>query len=175
MNGPPDPFAPNPYAPNPYASNPYAAPQVQGVYDPSAQSPARLDAALYTSKHVALATFLGTPLGGAVLMALNEHRAGRAVAAVKTLLAGLVGTGFLITIGLVVPDSVPKFPISIGSIVVMSAIARSRQGTFVAQHHAAGGKQGSGWAAAGIGVVSLLVVMVPLVGILMLAELATGH
>ena len=113
MNGPPDPYAPNPYASNlanPYASNPYAAPQVQGVYDPSVQSPARLDAALYTSKHVALATFLGTPLGGAVLMALNEHRVGRASAAIKTLLAGLVGTGFLLTIGLVMPDAHPDVP-----------------------------------------------------------------
>lgn len=170
MNAPPDP-----YAPNPYTSNPYAAPQVQGVYDPSAQSPARLDAALYTSKHVALATFLGTPLGGAVLMALNEHRIGRASAAIKTLLAGVVATGFLLTLGLVVPDNIPTFPISIGSLFVMSAIAKSRQGALVTQHFSAGGKRGSGWAAAGIGILSLFVVMVPLVGILVVAELAAGH
>ena len=170
MNGPPDP-----YAPNPYASNPYAAPQVQGVYDPSVQSPARRDAALYTSKHVALATFLGTPLGGSVLMALNEHRLGRASAAIKTLLAGLVATGFLLTIGLVVPANIPTFPISIGSLVVMSSVAKSRQGALVTQHFAAGGKQGSGWAAAGIGILSLLVALVPLIGILTVAELATGR
>lgn len=177
--GPPQypqaPYAPNPYAPNPYATNPYAPPQVQGIYDPSAQRPVRLDVALYTSKHVALATFLGTPVAGAVLMALNENRVGRAGAAIKTLLAGLVATGFLLTLGLVLPDNVPTFPISIGSLFVMSAIAKSRQAGFVAQHFAAGGKQGSGWAAAGIGLLSLLVVLVPLAGVLIVAELAAGH
>jgi hypothetical protein len=40
---------------------------------------------------------------------------------------------------------------------------------------AAGGKRGSGWAAAGLGILALLVVMVPLIGILMAAELAAGH
>lgn len=159
--------------------NPYAAPQVQGVYDPSAhpsaESPARLDAALYTSKHVALATFLGTPLGGAVLMALNERRLGRANAAITTLLSGLVATGFLFTIGFALPESIPRFPISIAPIFVMAGIARSRQGALVAQHFAANGKQGSGWAAAGIGVLSLIAVLVPLVGIFTAGELATGR
>jgi len=147
---------------------------VQGVYDPSAQSPARLDAALYTSKHVALATFLGTPLGGAVVMALNEHRLGRASAAITTLLAGLVATGFLFTIGFLLPDSFPRLPISIGPLLVMAAVAKSRQGALVAQHFAANGKHGSGWAAAGIGVLSLIAVLVPLVGVLTAVELA-GH
>lgn len=155
--------------------NPYAAPQVQGVYDPGAQSGARLDAALYTSRHVALATFLGTPLGGCVLMALNEQRLGRARAAITTVLAGLVATGFLLTIGFVVPDNVPTFPISIGSLFVMAAVARARQGAAVAQHVAAGGKPASGWAAAGIGVLALVAVLVPLVGILVLADLAGAH
>jgi hypothetical protein len=166
MNAPPS----GPYG----APNPYAPPQVQGVYDPS-QSPVRLDVALYTSRHVALATFLGTPLGGAVLMALNESRIGRAGAAIKTLLAGLVATGFLLTLGLVLPPNIPTFPIAIGSVVVMSSIAKARQAADVAQHFAAGGKHGSGWAAAGIGILSLLVALIPLVGILFVAELVTGH
>ena len=154
--------------------NPYAAPRVQGVYDPDLQSGARLDAALYTSRHVALATFLGTPLGGAVLMALNEHRLGRGRAAVTTVLAGLVATGFLFTIGYVVPDNFPTFPLSIGALLAMSAVARSRQGALVAQHVAAGGKPASGWVAAGIGIVALVAVMVPLIGILALADVAVA-
>ena len=188
MNAPPPrPFGPPqpPYAPSPpYAQNPYAPPQVQGVYNPShpshpshpsQKSAARLDVALYTSKHVALATFLGTPLGGAVLLALNESRMGRAGAAIKTLLAGLVATGFLLTLGLILPANIPTFPIAIGSVVVMSSIAKTRQADLVAQHFAAGGKRGSGWAAAGIGMLSLLVVLVPLVVIFFVAELVTGH
>jgi hypothetical protein len=169
MNAPPS----GPYG----APNPYAPPQVQGVYDPShpSQSPVRLDVALYTSKQVALATFLGSPLGGAVLMALNESRIGRAGAAIKALLAGLVATGFLLTLGLILPPNIPTFPIAIGSVFVMASIAKARQAGFVAQHLAAGGKPASGWAAAGIGILSLLVALVPLVAILFVAELVAGH
>ncbi len=131
--------------------------------------------ALYTSNHVAFATFLGTALGGAVLLALNESGMGRAGAAIKTLLAGLVATGFLLTLGLILPANIPTFPIAIGSVVVMSSIAKTRQADLVAQHFAAGGKRGSGWAAAGIGMLSLLVVLVPPVVIFFVAELVTGH
>jgi hypothetical protein len=57
----------------------------------------------------------------------------------------------------------------------MSAIAKSRQAGFVTQHYAAGGKQGSGWAAAGIGLLSLFVVLIPLIGILVVADVVAGH
>ncbi len=167
MNAPPGPSS--------YASNPYAAPQVQGVYDRSLESPARLDVALYTSRHVALATFLGTPLGGAVLLALNEHRIGRTKAAATTLMAGVVATGFLLTLGMILPENIPTFPISLGSLFIMSAIAKARQRTFVEQHVAAGGKRGSAWAAAGIGILALLAAMVPLAGFFLLGEVAAGR
>lgn len=163
---------PPPYGPNPYVANPYAAPQALPGHAMTAASPlaARLDAALYTPNHVGLATFLGSPFGGAVIMAINEHRIGRTGAAVKTVLAGLVGTGLLVTVASLLPDGVPRFPFSIGPLLLMGAIARSRQDAFVRHHHAMGGRRGSGWAAAGIGLLSAIVVLVPFVVILVLAE-----
>jgi hypothetical protein len=108
-------------------------------------------------------------------MALNEHRRGRTIAALNTLLAGVVATGFLVTIAYVAPDNVPTYPISIASLVVMAALARWRQGKVVAQHYAAGGKHGSGWAAAGLGLLSLVAVLVPLAGFFLLEEAAGGR
>jgi hypothetical protein len=168
--GPPPPYAANPYLPGPHAGNPYAAPQV--VPAPAAASPLamRLDSALYTPGHVGLATFLGTPFAGSVIMALNEHRVGRTGAAVKTALAGFVGTGLLLAVATLLPDGIPRFPISVGPLLLMMAIARGRQEAFVRQHHAMGGKRGSGWAAAGIGLLSAVVVLLPFVVVLVIAE-----
>jgi len=174
--GPPPPYAANPYAANPYAANPYAAPQAAPDHAPNALSPlaTRLDAALYPPNHVGLATFLGTPFAGSVIMAINEHRVGRTTAAVKTVLAGFVGTGLLFGLAALLPDGIPRFPISLGPLFLMVAIAKSRQDAFVRQHHAMGGKRGSGWAAAGIALLSAVVVLVPFMVVLVVAEAATA-
>lgn len=179
MNDPSQP--PSPHAANPYATNPYAAPQAQ----PPAWGPPAADgrgpdgvplgSGLFTPNHVALATFLGTPFGGAVVMAVNELRRSQKQQAAVVVLGGLVGTGLLLALGFILPDGFPTFPIGLGSLFVMAAVARSRQGALVHRHLAAGGKRASGWAAAGIGVLSLLAVFVPLVAVLVAAEVVMGH
>jgi hypothetical protein len=176
MNAPHGSFGPPPYAANPYVANPYAAP-APGAYAPVDARAApglplatRREAALYPPSHVALATFLGSPFGGAVLMAINEHRVGRTGVAVKTLLAGFFGTGVLFALASMLPDGIPRFPISLGPLWLMAAIAKGRQDAFVRQHIAMGGKRASAWAAAGIGLLSALVVLVPFVVVLVLAQ-----
>lgn len=162
-----------------HAANPYAAPQAppqvddRGPADGQGPDGVPLAASLYTPNHVALATFLGTPFGGAVLMALNEVRRSRRTQAVYVVLGGLAGTGVLFAIGYLLPDGFPSFPIGIGSLLAMGAIARSQQGALVHRHLAAGGKRGSGWLAAGIGILALIAVLVPLVVVLVVAQAAT--
>jgi hypothetical protein len=182
--GPPPPYAPNAYAPpasaanpyalNPYAANPYAAPQAFPSHPPASALPLarRLDAALYAPNLVGLATFLGTPFAGSVLMAINEHRVGRTSVAVKTALAGFLGTGLLLGLASLLPDTFPRFPISIGPLMLMIAVAKSRQDAFVRQHLAVGGKRGSGWAAAGIALLSAIVVLLPFMVVLVVVEAA---
>lgn len=158
-----------PHAP-PYAQNPYAPPQVQphapgyGAYGGYAGygPEAPLATRLYTPGHVSLATFLGTPLAGSVIMAMNENRLGRKGTAVKMVLAGIAGTIVLLAISFALPDNFPAFPINIGTLLLMGWFARSRQGATVARHIAAGGRPASGWAAAGIALLCLVVTMVPL-------------
>src|SRR4051794_27018203 len=95
---------------NPYVTNPYVAPVPEAAAHapgvPGLPLASRLEQALYTPNQVALATFLGSPFGGAVIMAINEHRVGKTASAVKTLLAGLVGTAVLFAVASVIPDSV---------------------------------------------------------------------
>ncbi len=129
---------------------------------------------LLVLKLCALATFLGGPLGGAALLAMNERRLGRAQAAVVTALAGAVGTALLFAMSLALPDNVPGAPLAIVWVLVMRGIAVKRQGAIVEAHVRAGGKKGSGWAAAGIGVACLVIALVPLFAILFVAELAKG-
>ena len=169
--GPPLPSAANPYLP-PYTANPYAAPQAGPSPAPAFGLPLanRLDAALYAPNLVGLATFLGSPFGGSVIMAINEHRVGRTRAAVKTVVAGFVGTGLLFALAALLPTGVPRFPFSLGPLLLMMFIARTRQDAFVRQHHARGGKRGSGWTAAGIGLLSSVVVLVPFVVLLVAAQ-----
>ncbi len=176
--GPPPAHAANPYAANPYVTNPYAAPMAAAApaHEVSGTLPLakRLDAALYAPNLVGLATFLGSPFGGSVIMAINEHRVGRTSAAVKTLVAGFVGTGLLFALAMLLPASVPRFPVSVGPLLLMTFLAKSRQDAFVRQHQAMGGKRGSGWAAAGIGLLSSVVVLAPFVVVLVLAEAASS-
>lgn len=174
----PQPYAqpPNPYAPHAaYAQNPYAPPQVQPYGGYAGYGPAApLATRLYTPGHVSLATFLGTPLAGSVIMAMNENRLGRKGTAVKTVLAGIAGTIVLLIISFALPDNFPAFPINIVTLLLMGWIARSRQGATVARHIAAGGRPASGWAAAGIALLCLFVTIVPLVAVFVAIELVKG-
>ena len=176
MNAPPPgPPQQNPYlAPPPQLQqNPYAPPGYQAAqpWTPTEAGQTPLTSALYTPGHVSLATFLGSPLGGAILMAINEHRAQRKGRAVKTLLAGIVGTVLLLGIGIAIPDGVPTFPIGLLSLVLMGATARHTQGPLVDRHLAMGGRRASGWAAAGIGLLSAFAVFVPLIVVLVAIEM----
>jgi len=154
--------------------NPYAAPRVEidagGAAPGGGSGPASPHVALFTPGHVMLATFLGTPLGGAAVLALNERRLGRSSAVTTTLFVGVVATALLLTLSFLLPDDLPvgQF-LGLGVLLATGQIARHRQGALVNAHLAAGGKKASGWAAAGIGLAILLVVFVPIVFLVLLA------
>ncbi len=117
--------------------------------------------ALYKPNQIGLATFVGTALGGGILIAINETRLGRRSAAWKAVLFSALATAALLGIAFAVPENFPTFPLAIGPLIVMRAIAVKRQQDLVNAHLAAGGKSGSSWAAAGIGLASLIGIMVP--------------
>jgi hypothetical protein len=145
----------------PVAFSPYAPPATAPFGGAPAIGLPGADVVLYTPNHVALATFLGTPLGGSIVLALNERRLGRGRSAVVALLVGVVTAAALIGIAFALPKDVPGAPLGLVPILAMRFWAQKRQAAVVSAHHTAGGKIGSAWAAAGIGLASLTAVMVP--------------
>jgi hypothetical protein len=142
--------------------NPYQSPQV--VDEPVKAPPG----ALYTSGHVAWATFLSGPIGGCVLLALKYWRLGESKSAWLTILGGCVATAALLAVAFLLPDGFPSFLVSVASVVAMAKLAGSLQGESVTQHLANGGRKGSAWVATGLGILSGLVLVVAVLGMLMI-------
>src|SRR5690349_2588639 len=59
---------------------------------------------LYDRYAVALATFLGTPAAGGVLLAMNYRRLGRPERALLSVVLAILATALLIAVGLVLPN-----------------------------------------------------------------------
>ncbi len=114
---------------------------------PQTQPPAYT---LFDSRSVALATFLGTPVAGATLMAVNDNRLGRAGRAVTFLLVAIVVTAVVILISWNIPGSA-SFLIGLVLMMGMAQLAVSTQGNAVKEHVAQGGRLGSRWIAFGVG------------------------
>jgi hypothetical protein len=127
---------------------------------------------MYSAGQVALATFLGGPMGGAILLGLNYRRLGQPGRLWIALVLATVATGALIAIGVLFP-SLPGISLPIGSIFAMSAVAQSLQGDAYAKHIASGGKQASSWRAAGVSILTLVVTFGLMVGVGVAYMLAT--
>lgn len=158
----------NPYAP-PTAPMAHEPPRVSGIALPGQLVP------LYNANQIALATFCGTVLAGAILMTLNERRVGRASAGWALLGGGVLVSGLLFGLAFLLPDNVPSLPISLGPIFAMRFFAQKRQGLFVSEHIMLGGKKGSGWVAFGIGMACLIAIAAVVVFIAIVYALATGE
>jgi len=112
--------------------------------------------ALFNSDSVALATFLGTTLSGSILMAVNYRRLGKGASAAATVLIGLAVTAMALLVGYAIPRSGATI-IALALLFGTRAAAKGLQGAAVAQHVSRGGKLGSKWVAAGLGVALLAV------------------
>ncbi len=129
---------------------------------------------LFTVRHMVLATFLGTALGGAIVYAINERRLGHPQAAVRAVIYGVLGAVATLGIAFAVPSNIPSAPLGLAALFGVHAIARKYQGRRISAHLAGGGGQASGWAAAGIGLLCLMVLMVPVFLIAVVVGLAMG-
>lgn len=128
---------------------------------------------MYSAGQVWLATFLGGPVGGGWLMALNYKRLGEPGKARMTVALSVLAMAALIAIGFVTPDRSMSW-LAIVPIIVMRALAKSLQGAAYDRHVAAGGSRGSSWRAAGIGVASLAICFGAIVGGVAVHEVATA-
>lgn len=125
---------------------------------------------LYDAQSVALATFLGSPAAGGVVLAINNARLGRIPQAVACVAAGLAATLGLMGIYFILPISVP-LPIStlfnLGIAFGMKHIARELHGNDLVAHLNAGRRIASRWGAAGIGVLTSFLLVAVVAAILL--------
>jgi hypothetical protein len=135
--------------------NPYASPEsFVGALPDVAQARGKR---LYTENHVALAAFLGSPLAGSMVLAVNFARLGRQTAALGSLLLGTLATVVLFALATVLPlPSGSGVLLGLGYAFLMRLIAKRVQGEELAAHVKTGGAIASGWSAAGISIVALV-------------------
>jgi len=158
----------------PAGFSPYAPPASAPFEGPPAGALPGAHVVLYTPNQVTLATFLGAPLGGSILLAINERRLGRPQSAVVAVIVGVVAAVALVGLAFALPNNVPGAPLGLAPIIAMRLWAQKRQQAAVQAHAAAGGKIGATWAAAGIGVASLTAVLVPVFVIAVLVAIVKG-
>lgn len=122
---------------------------------------------LYDCEAVGIAAFIGSPLAGATLMAMNEHRLGRTPRVVMTMLVGLAATGALFAVSILTQGTIRGLGFAIPLLV--RYWAKVSQGDDVTKHVAAGGPLGSKWIAAGVGLLGLAMAVFAIIGISVVA------
>jgi hypothetical protein len=144
----------NPYAP-PSAENDGQNQRFPGTGEP-----------LFIDNQIVGATFLGSPIAGFIVMAINEKRMGRPEGVTKMVGLGLVATVVVMGIGLILPDQMPGFLVTLAYLFGMRQFARASQGPEVMERLSNGAPKGSGWVVAGVGLGCLVGVIVVLGGLM---------
>lgn len=113
---------------------------------------------LYSVGQITLATFLGAPLSGSMLLAWNYRALGKVASAWKSFAAGAVSTLLLVLIGFWLPENFPNMALPLGYCVGMRQLVQYLQGGALAAHLEGGGRKGS-WVvtvAAGLGCLGII-------------------
>jgi len=109
---------------------------------------------MYSAGQIAAATFLGGPVAGGWLLALNYKRQGEPARGRAAIALGVVAMAGLIAAAFVVPDRAMS-SLGLIPVAVMYWIAKALQGATYQRHLARLGQIGSNWRVAGIALASL--------------------
>jgi hypothetical protein len=152
------------------AINPYQSPTSDGgsllnLDDAGSARPLYL---LYSVGSATLAVFLGGPLAGGIIMAINYKRLGRPVAAIHAVVWTAVATAIIMATAMMIPDeyNVPSVVFLAPQIFCMYGLAKSLQGPAIEAHRSDLGLMASAWGAAGIGLLTGVVVLVAVFAII---------
>ena len=140
--------------------NPFAPPSE--LADQSLTQPATGNSAgrkVYVPNHVAVAAFIGSPLAGAWLLGENYAAFSRPAERTKALVWGFAATVALFALSLALPEGMPNSIIPIAYTFALRELARHLQGKDIDRTLASGGAKHSGWRVAGIGLLSLVLVV----------------
>ncbi len=132
----------------------------------SLTAPARL----FSAGQIVLATFLGAPLAGCLLLAGNYLKLGNRTYAWVSVLWGAVSTAAVILLAFSLPENFPNYPIPVASCIAMRVLSNYLQGSAIASHFAAGGRKGSWVAAVAAGLLCLALIVVVTLGVFFVAS-----
>jgi hypothetical protein len=149
--------------------NPYQSPSASLTdieLDDHPQDQSRPSYKLYSVRSIVLATFLGSPLAGGIVMALNYRRLGLPAKAMHSAIWSAVATAALIAIAIGMPDDIkiPNMLFLIAQVLAMFIVATKLQGANLSSHQFHGGRLASAWGAAGIAILCSIVIMIALAG-----------
>lgn len=114
---------------------------------------------LFSVGQIVLATLLGTPLAGCLLLAANYRQLGKSAAAWQAVAAGIVSTIVLMIVSFWLPEKFPSSLLPAVYCVTMRQTVIQLQGGAIDNYLKAGGGKGS-WAIAVItGIVCLIVIL----------------
>jgi len=118
---------------------------------------------LYSNREITIATYFGGPMAAGYLVKKNYQVMGDSKKGVLSLVIGIVST-ILIFAGIFsLPDSIidkiPQPLIPLIYTAIISLLVNKLQGPFIKFHKSNGGLIHSGWKAAGVGAVSLLILI----------------
>lgn len=119
---------------------------------------------LFRLAAVGIATFFGTPIAGAWVIAQNLRALGRGPEARNIWLMGIGLTLGIFVLGYFLPENSSGSPIAIGTVVGMYYLAKQTFGVTLEQHLAAGGKLRSNWRAFGVSLLFLIGVLAVVFG-----------
>ena len=122
---------------------------------------------LYTPGQVLLATLLGSPFAGSLLIAADYSRRGNRNAAWTAAITGALGTVALVALASLIPGSSPA---AMAGAFGTYYAAKQLLPPMLLAHERAGGRKASNWAAAGIGAACMAAILVPILYVALAEE-----
>ncbi len=122
---------------------------------------------LFTDLQISVATFVGMPIAGCLLLAQNYRNLGRASSGWKTLILGLVSTIVLFIVAFSLPERFLNFVLPMAYTIGMRQLVKYLQGDIIASQEAQG-KKGSWAVTVGISIGCLVLIMAFIFGAVIL-------
>lgn len=123
---------------------------------------------LYSSKAIGGATFLGGPLAASYMIGENFKALDKPKESKNTLIIGIIFTIILFAGIFIVPekiiDKIPRQLIPLIYTAIALGIVEWKQGNILKLHKESGNSFYSGWRAAGIGFISLIIISIGILG-----------
>ena len=110
----------------------------------------------YTVNQIALAAFIGGPLGGTILLAKNYQGLGASRSASRAVVCGLLFTFALVPVALILPERTPRIALPLGYTIALRIIAERLQAAEINARINAGDLQQSWWLTLGLTIIACL-------------------